>query len=78
MGKDPESGVIASNDATAGLKDDQIITVVGKGVGIDIDFPTNAAAVLAPVCYALKAFVICRGVKFHRGSFLYVKILISL
>ncbi len=34
-GKDSESGVIASNDATAGLKDDQIITVVGKGVGID-------------------------------------------
>ena len=34
---------------------------------VDINFPTDAAAVLAPVCYALKAFVICRGVEFHRG-----------
>jgi hypothetical protein len=24
--------------------------------------------VLAPVCYALKAFVICRGVEFHGVS----------
>jgi hypothetical protein len=39
-----------------------------KGVGIDIDFPTNAAAMLAFVGYAFEFFIICRGVKLHGVS----------
>jgi hypothetical protein len=40
-----------------------------KGAFIDINFPTDAAAVLALLCYAFEFFVICRSVEFHRHSF---------